>query len=484
MTESFDWRSATEQALHDYHNLEALKDAPLGSLQITKQMLPAVRTERPSEHRSAIAIQNPIDLGLGELKRFDPDLAELLDQRFRRRKTVKTLQHEIHLSKTVLYERQKQAITALTSVLIKLEAKSVVETSAKRQRLLALLPQPTYQKWLGDAADLAQVHRTLDEGRQSGPRTPLFITGIGGLGKTSLAREAIATWLQRVDYTFDRLLWTVVVQPPISLGVQLSGERKRHTLDQVLADLGAQLDVNVNALPGNQRKLRVIAQALRDTSALVVIDNVESPDEVVTALRVVDSLSPVAQILVTSRHQIQHTSGYTVTLRELSAENAHRLLALEAQRLRLSEIDQTVFERLYHILGGHPHALKLAIAQLEYLPVAQTLRGLEEHSVTAQALFQYIYDRAWSLLSSEARDLMLGLWLLPAAGASWDGLKVTLNYAGNAYADEDLQRFIQELTALNLVQTTQTRPLIYSLHRLTYNFLAYKLGFAGDGSAA
>ena len=470
--------------MHKYHDLEALKNAPLGNLQITGQMPPPMRTARLSEHRSAIAIQNLIDLGLGELERFEPDLAELLDQRFRRRKSMKALQQEIHLSKTVLYERQKQAITALTSVLIRLEAKSVVETNAKRQRLLALLPQPTYQKWLGDAADLAQVQQALDEGRRSGPRPPLFITGIGGLGKTSLAREAIATWLQGGDYAYDRLLWTVVVQPPISLALQMPGERKSHTLDQVLADLGAQLDVNVNALPGNQRKLRVIAQALRDTSALVVIDNVESPDEVVMALRVVDSLSPVAQLLVTSRHQIQHSSGYTVTLRELSTENAHRLLALEAKRLRLSEIDQTVFERLYRILGGHPHALKLTIAQLEYLPVAQTLRGFEEHSATAQALFQYIYERAWSLLSSEARDLMLGLWLLPAAGVSWDGLKVTLNYAGNAYADEDLQRFIQELTTLNLVQTTQTRPLIYSLHRLTYNFLAYKLGFAENGGVA
>ena len=483
MMDKFDWREAVEQALHEYHNLEALKDAPLGNLQVVMQILPSENAKQLSEHRCAIAIQKLIDFSLGELERFEPESADLLDKRFRRRKSVKTLQQEMHLSKTVVYERQKQAITALVSVLIRSEAKAVHQAASRSQMLISQLPQPTYEQWIGDEDDLWGVHNLLDFGQMSGRMAPLFVTGIGGIGKTSLTREAIATWLATATHSVDRLLWTVVVQPLISLESQLQGPRRRFTLDQVLADLGAQLDVCVNTLPSSERKLRVLAQALRDTSALVVIDNVESPDEATMGLRVVESLSPVAQIIVTSRYQIQHTSGRTVSLHELSEDNAYRLLALEVDRLRLAEIDRTVFERLYGILGGHPHALKMAVAQLGYLPTEQALYGFEQHSATAQALFQYIYERSWSLLSPESRDLMLGLWLMPATGVSWEGLRVALNISCGSCSDGDLERFIRELTALNLIQATQTHPLNYSLHRLTYNFLAYKMGLV-DGDNA
>ena len=481
MMDNFDWREAVEQALRDYHKLDALRNASLRDLLVTRRLVSSEDAEQLREHREAIAVQKLIDLGIAKLEGFEPDLATILDQRFRRRRSVNELQYELHSSKTVIYERQKQGINALMSVLIRLESEAVDEVQARNQALLQSLPHPTYQQWLGDDEDLERVHRVLDDGRKRGANTPLFITGIGGLGKTSLAREAIATWLESTNCALDSIFWSVVAQPINSLATALQKPRRRYTLDQVLADLGEQLDVHVSALPDNDRKLWVIAQALQNMTALIVVDNVETPDEATMAIRLVEFLGPAAQLLVTSRYQIEYASGYGVALRELSNENAHRLLASETQRLSLSEIDQDVFRRLYVTLGGHPHALKMAVAQLGHLPVEQALRGFADHSMTAQALFHYIYNRAWSLLSPEAQDLMVGLWLLPPAGASWEGLKVALGASGGVYTDEDLQRYIQELTALNLIQTTQARPLVYSLHRLTYNFLAYRMGFGENG---
>ncbi|RME83615.1 MAG: ATP-binding protein [Caldilineae bacterium] len=338
--------------------------------------------------------------------------------------------------------------------------------------MLSSLPAATYQQWIGDESELARIHRHLSEGGGA----PLFVTGIGGLGKTSFLREALVTWLEASPYKPDHLLWTTVVQPLVTLDSRLAAPRRRHTFDQLLADLGAQLGLQVNALPSNERKLQMLARALRGTSSIVVIDNVETPDEATMALSIVDALSSVAQVLVTTRYQILHSTGASIPVRELSEKHAHQLLRLEAARLQLGEVPEEVFANFYRLLGGHPHALKLAVAQLAHLPPDAALRGFQTHAASSQSLFHYIYETAWSLLSPAAQDVLLGLWVLPPQGAGWEDLRLAFQAGGGMMSDEELLSHVAELAALNLIQTTADHPITYSLHRLTYNYLSYKMG--------
>lgn len=475
--QDFSWQNAVEEALSLYNDVQALQHAALGQLVAARQYLPVPSPNLTEGQRQALAVRRLLEEGIEALRAQDGELARVLDLHFLQNKSVTALETILTYGRTTIYDRRNRGIAALISILVQCEAEAADWAASRQQAVLGALPLPTYERWVGGEAEIARLYGWLEQGLK-GPGAPLVITGIGGIGKTSLTREALATWFKAEDPAVDRLLWTVVVQPTFTLNPQLRNRRQRFTLDQVLSDLGAQLDAPVNALPSNERRLQLLARSLRDTASIVVIDNVETPDEADMALTLVNALASVAQIVITSRHQIDPPHGHTLTLGELSQDDALLLLQWEAQRLQLGDIDGNIRQGIVDLVGGNPHALKLAVAQLGQIPPEQLLRGFRSHSLTAQVLYDHIYAQAWDLLSAEAQDLLLSLWLLPPTGATWEGLK-ELREMNGSVTDEELANTVGELVALNLLQTTPASPHTYSLHRLTYSFLARQIGLAG-----
>ncbi|HBY92640.1 MAG TPA: hypothetical protein DEP84_01545 [Chloroflexi bacterium] len=466
--------AAVLDALNAYHDLEALEAVQLASLQITRHLRRGLAVSSlMAAHATGLAVRRLVDQALAQLDRDQPAAADLLRLRFRQGRLVRELTDERRIGISTFYERQHKALAALATIVAEMEAQAGTASASRRRALMALLPPPTYRELVGCEEHLTFLAQTLTSSL-SRPGYPLAITGLGGLGKTSLAREALVHWLAEHQPAIERILWATVAQGDGPAGLP-EGRRERYALDQVLSQLGEQLDEPVNALPGNEQRLRLLAGRLAWEPSVVVIDNVETPDEVSLALTIANVLAPVAQLLITSRHRIDQTNVQPVELRELGVEDALRLMHLEAQRLRIEPLDDSTGREFYRHIGGNPLALKLVVAQTGYLPASPVLEGLHKREPSMHRLFAHVYDTSWQLLSERAQQILLGLVLLPPAGATWTGLRVAAESGGDRCDDTALAGAVDELAALSLLQVSPALDPVYSLHRLTYRFLERKL---------
>ncbi|MDQ4077691.1 MAG: NB-ARC domain-containing protein [Chloroflexota bacterium] len=466
-------------ALSSYYDLEALDRSPLGTLQITQ----CLRYGTPSSslvatHVTGVAVRQLLDEAVIQLERDRPDAAELLRQRFRQGLLVNEVSAQRHIGTSTVYEHQQKAIAALTAVVAEMDAQAYTAAVSRRRALIARIPAPTYHTFVGHEPYLGQIGQALRAGLIN-PGSPLVISGLGGLGKTSLVREALVRWLTNEPSAIEHVLWATVVQSGDPIG-GLSDRRERYTLEHVLAQVGEQLDEPVNALPSNEQRLRLLARRLGHESSVVVLDNVETPDEVTLALRIAQALAPVAQLLITSRHRIEQPHVDPLDLQELSEANARELLKLEAERLRIEPLDADTSREVFRQVGGNPLALKLVIAQTRRLPVRKVLQGLRDHAASINALYAHVYHTAWQLLSREAREILLGLILLPPAGATWEGLRLAVESEDAPCDDATLEAAVNELADLSLLQISPALDPVYSLHRLTYRFLERQSGLISD----
>lgn len=468
------------EALTAYNDLEVLNRSPLASLQITQRLRQALPlSSRVTPLATAWAVRQLLDQVLAQLDREQPDAADLLRQRFRHKRKVSELSDARQMGTSTLHSHQKKAVAALAAIVAEMETQAGMADATRRRALIALLPAPTYRELVGCEEQLVFLRQALTAGLDT-PGYPLVITGLGGLGKTSLAREALVRWLMEHQPPIERILWATVVQGSGPAGLP-QAQQERYALDRVVSQLGEQLDEPVNTLPpGNEQRLRLLARRLAQERSVVVIDNVETPDEVELALTIARFLAPVAQLLITSRHRIDQTNVQPLELRELGEEDALRLMRLEAQRLRIEPPDDVLGEAFYRQIGGNPLALKLVVAQTRLRPAGHVLQGLRGHSDSMQRLFAHVYDTAWQLLSERARQILLGLVLLPPAGATWEGLRLAAEASGELCGDEALAQAVDELAALSLLQVSPALDPVYSLHRLTYRFLERRLGLSEE----
>ncbi len=328
-----------------------------------------------------------------------------------------------------------------------------------------------FDGYLGRIQDALRAGLTT---RHAGMATTLLVvTGLGGVGKTSLICGALRRWLKQEAPPIERVLWATIEQG--NERTELDRQQKvDQALERVLWQLGGQLELPIAELATNEQRLSAIVGHLLHCQQrfVIVVDHVKSPADIQLVLTVAKPLLPLAQIVVTSRRDISHNQVQRFRLTELNEAHALELLRLEAKRHGYEPLVDEQAQELYQELGGHPLALKLVAEQVSRMPPAQVLCALHDDSPLAKALYSQVYEPSWQQLSDFSREALLRLMRLPLEGTDWDGLhKVSL-----ICNDAALSQVVNELTALNLLQVTisATGEYTYSLHRLTYRFLQYK----------
>jgi hypothetical protein len=372
-----------------------------------------------------------------------------------------------NVAESTLYALQKEAIDRLTQVIWEHEYQLRKELRAVRLRRLEA---PTYTQLIGSDR---HVEALLTELTQLGLPWIIAVEGIGGIGKTALTDQLMRHCIAYTDY--HDFGWVTARQANFGLvGTLQPLTQPLTTIEQAVLALVAQLtdhDPLYTAL-AYPKQLAYLEATLKETPHLIALDNLETQGDFRTWLPLLRRLSNPSKFLITSRQRLDGEVGiYHFALPELSAADALLLLRYEAKVSNLTlvtDADDKRLQPIYATVGGNPLALRLVLGQLQYHALDQVLSDLTlARGKKAEALYQYIFQRAWQHLDEAARRVWLFMPLFSEPEATLVNL-VELSGLATTAVSEALEQLVRQ-NLINCHGTLHERR--YSLHSLTRTFL-------------
>ncbi len=240
------------------------------------------------------------------------------------------------------------------------------------------------------------------------------ITGIGGVGKTRLATELVV----KLAREFDDGAYIVQAENASNL------DRLYHAI----AD-AAGLRLSSKA-PVEQR----VADWMSQTSALLVLDNLEQLSHYGAEIAPLFGLSPGSQFVATSRAPLGVAEEWVFPLDGLSSslkiEDGASLQLFERIARRVnpgftvetgSDVETHV-SRICQIVGGVPLAIEMVAPWTRILPVAELVKELESDSqlliserrdrpLRHQSM-KAVFDGSWRMLSDTQQEIFSALAML------------------------------------------------------------------------
>ena len=321
------------------------------------------------------------------------------------------------------------------------------------------LPAPTYSQFVMRARAYADV---VDGLRQRS--AVVLITSLGGMGKTSLAREVASHCLVGDGSLpmFDAVVW-----------VSDKGREGATNLSVVLDEIARTLDYpGFTSLPFDDKRYEV-EQLLRRQRALLVVDNFETITDG-ALLSWLLRLPEPSKALVTSREYYAEFRGsWPVDLRGMSKAECGEFIRNQLHFLRMEDMVEapTVLAPICEVTGGNPKAIMLALGYLKHgqRPLSEVI---DEIYAGRGNLFDDLFTRAWQLLDDTAQRVLMAMTLFPISAS-----QVTLGEVA-AVQGFTYGRAADRLGELSLIDSS--RPNIqsaprYSLHPLVRAFAGARL---------
>jgi tetratricopeptide (TPR) repeat protein len=326
-------------------------------------------------------------------------------------------------------------------------------------RIYTNLPAPLYNQFVMRQ----QAYDEVLDGLQQ-RSAMVLIMSLGGMGKTSLARE-IAAHCLRDDAlpSFDAAVWVSDKDRPGTT-----------TLSRLLDEIVRTLDYPGFTQFAHEEKQREVEQLLRRQRVLLIVDNFETITDGALLSWLLRLPEPSKAIVTTREYQRGYRRNcWPVELRGMQEAEAEKLIR---QRLRTLKIERLISDpaQLAPLIagtGGNPKAIEVALGCLKYerWPIQQIVDDLES---ARGELFDDLFTRSWALLDEAARRVLLALPLFPAS-ASVEALQMTADVRGLPF-----NRAIECLTDLALIDVHQadlaSMPR-YALHPLVRAFAQARL---------
>lgn len=336
---------------------------------------------------------------------------------------------------------------------------------------------PTYlTRFVGRSAEIAEVETLLRDSQL------VTICGVGGAGKTRLAIEVAKRW--RSGARGEEVHWVSLAE----IGDPETVPRSvASALDQ---DWGQGKD-----------PLAVVVGVLRDTSALLLLDNCEHVTEACRTM-VVQLLGacPGVTVLATSREPLRGPGERVFPIPPLGAavptagddrvrgEAADLFLdraVSVASVYALTEANIATIGRICERLDGLPLAIELAASWIHVLSATDLLAEIEKSTdvLTSDSApvagrhrsMRAVLDSSWQLLGEEDRQVLAALGVF-AGGFTRDAAETVAGASLSSLASLIERSLIQRLPD----STGGTR---YQVHELVRSYSLERLQRAGGDTA-
>lgn len=396
-----------------------------------------------------------------------PEHAQVLHSRLVLNEKSEAAFVRLHLSEATFYRKRTEGLPLLSAALWALEAEA-------RQRHWDIMTQrleaATYSRLIGEPSALSTLRHTLLT-----PNAPwlLTITGIGGIGKTTLADVLVRRLL--ADAQWHGIGWVTARPHFFNAGGSITAQPDpKLTAYRMIDALAGQLlgEGRANSQQSHTETMAALERLLKAEAHLIVIDNLESVTDLQTLLPLLRRLANPTKFLITSRVALYDEADlYHEVAPELDEATALALVRYEADLRNIPAVRSATDEELrplYAAVGGNPLALKLLTSQLRIHPLAVVLNDLMgARSRSVEALYTYIYQQAWALLDASAQDLLLAMPLVSEQGG-----KLALLETITELSTAELRAALDTLVTMNLVDVRgDLHERRYTIHSLTRAFL-------------
>jgi len=400
-----------------------------------------------------------------DFSRGNPELEAWSALFFRYISVVNLPVEDLAQAASVVPQQFRRRLNHSLEFLVKLLHRQVLENRRNPVNQERYLPLPDATRLVEVSATLKQLTELFSD--TAGP-VMVSLEGIGGIGKTALARAFVAQ--PDVGAAWPAILWVSARQAFLGEdGSLMSVPDSATTLEDISIRMAEQL--GLTSLTGKPlaERLEGLHTALVNKKTLTVIDNLETAEELHALVPALAKMAGTSRFIITTRQTLRaYPFIYTIPMSELTADGAYNLMSAELiRRGRTVRATARDFDELYQVVGGIPLAIKLAAAQLPLRPLHEIVNNLRKASVGTDQMYRYLYWQTWQALHDPARLLLLSFLSADAEGEDLDFLR-SMNVEG----DEPFYQALYELDQFSLLEVSgdAARPL-YRLHRLTVTFL-------------
>ncbi len=422
--------------------------------------------ERIGERKSSVApftarqaTYEVLEEALLRLAEQDETGARELRARFFDGEITRQVATRLHASPDQVNRWQRLAIEALTSILMTAEMHRREE---RTRQVLDDLPAAPYSRLFGFQELQTEI---ADQLLRPGEPLVVALSGIGGIGKTSLADAVLR--LVAPALQFDHIIWVTAM--PGMCAEDGSPEQSWH---QTATEIASAL-IGGEVEPADPVTLQErLADLLRDHSLLVCIDNLEQEEQTVYFLEQLRRLAGPGKFLLTTRARPTVSApAYFRSLEELSFNDAADLLRYQTEAAgtcALEDVSDDDIQQIYRVTGGNPLALRLVAGLTAVMSLPDIVAGLEKSRPgLIEDMYRAIYLEAWRTLSADAQDLLQAMPLVAQTGALPEQMQ-----AISGLDERSFWPAVHELFTRSLLEVSGTvRERRYSIHRLTETFL-------------
>jgi hypothetical protein len=290
------------------------------------------------------------------------------------------------------------------------------------------LPPRAYHRLIGRSAELDEITRALCD---PDSKPIVVVVGLGGIGKTALAREAVERCWK--DECFEYVVWTSAKTEYFRAETAIRREKNsNYDFDTLLSEIGRQCErLDIPQMPQDQKRAAV-KYLLGNRRVLVVMDNMETVPHNEKLVHDVFEILGQSKLFITSRHLVKHDRAFTIDLGGFPEREGIEFLREESRQRHIEPIADAGRDQLLVIhkhTGGAPLAMKLVAGQMARQPMDVVLGSLRQARFQGQdyPFYRFVYQHSWESLKMPSKMALVDMSVFPplTGGAVLDVLAIS-----------------------------------------------------------